>query len=384
MYGRGIDFICLNKKLLDNGGVHVIQTFLSEDISEEVQIQGRTARQGQAGSYSMCFMNEDLEKYLGTSYLSELDKMRNENRMYSTLDKARNEFAATNSAAVFASLENIKREHDSSQEFLSWFELEKFEKLKGFLIENNKGPNLNAKASKTICLMDATGSMANLLLRTKENVSLMFERILDILKDHSLLPDLFELELAVYRDYDCLDKVLQVSGWETNPLRLRQFMTTVNANGGGDIPEAIEIGLWHVNKRAEEARITQVILIGDAPAKTKDEIKNDRTRYGGEEAFWSATEFKERTHYKIELDKIKERAIPIHAFYVGEEARSNFEEIAFETGGKCEFLDVNSLSGGDRLTDVISTRILSDVGEINGIKEELVKDYLKKYPKTYV
>lgn len=33
-YGRGIDFICSkNKQLIAIGGVHVIQTFLSEDIS---------------------------------------------------------------------------------------------------------------------------------------------------------------------------------------------------------------------------------------------------------------------------------------------------------------------------------------------------------------
>jgi len=33
--------------------VHVIQTFLSEELSEEIQIKGRAARQGQDGSYSM-------------------------------------------------------------------------------------------------------------------------------------------------------------------------------------------------------------------------------------------------------------------------------------------------------------------------------------------
>ena len=32
-----------DKTFISNGGVHVIQTFLSEDVSEEIQIQGRTA-----------------------------------------------------------------------------------------------------------------------------------------------------------------------------------------------------------------------------------------------------------------------------------------------------------------------------------------------------
>ena len=44
-FGRGTDFIVLNKDINQRGGVHVIQTFLSLDESEEVQIKGRTARQ---------------------------------------------------------------------------------------------------------------------------------------------------------------------------------------------------------------------------------------------------------------------------------------------------------------------------------------------------
>jgi preprotein translocase subunit SecA len=47
VFGRGVDFACMEKAVADAGGVHVIQTFISEEESEEVQIQGRTARQGQ-------------------------------------------------------------------------------------------------------------------------------------------------------------------------------------------------------------------------------------------------------------------------------------------------------------------------------------------------
>ena len=50
-FGRGIDFVLGEKAVKDNGGLHVIQTFLSEEESEAVQIEGRTARQGQLGSY---------------------------------------------------------------------------------------------------------------------------------------------------------------------------------------------------------------------------------------------------------------------------------------------------------------------------------------------
>ena len=47
VFGRGTDFFGKDEVVQKNGGVHVIQTFLSEDQSEEIQIQGRTARQGE-------------------------------------------------------------------------------------------------------------------------------------------------------------------------------------------------------------------------------------------------------------------------------------------------------------------------------------------------
>ena len=56
-FGRGTDFILLDQKIKDKGGLHVIQCFLSLDESEEVQIKGRTARQSNNGSYD-CILSE--------------------------------------------------------------------------------------------------------------------------------------------------------------------------------------------------------------------------------------------------------------------------------------------------------------------------------------
>lgn len=39
-FGRGTDFICHDNKIDKRGGVHVIQTFVSDEISEEMQIRG--------------------------------------------------------------------------------------------------------------------------------------------------------------------------------------------------------------------------------------------------------------------------------------------------------------------------------------------------------
>jgi preprotein translocase subunit SecA len=46
IFGRGTDFFCKCEKVEKAGGVHIIQAFLSTEASEEVQIKGRTARQG--------------------------------------------------------------------------------------------------------------------------------------------------------------------------------------------------------------------------------------------------------------------------------------------------------------------------------------------------
>lgn len=49
----GTDFQCNDDELNNSGGLHVIQTFFSKETSEETQIKGRTARQGNRGSYSL-------------------------------------------------------------------------------------------------------------------------------------------------------------------------------------------------------------------------------------------------------------------------------------------------------------------------------------------
>jgi preprotein translocase subunit SecA len=50
-FGRGTDFKCYDQKMLQIGGVHVIQAFFSTDAAEDRQIKGRSARQGRNGSY---------------------------------------------------------------------------------------------------------------------------------------------------------------------------------------------------------------------------------------------------------------------------------------------------------------------------------------------
>jgi preprotein translocase subunit SecA len=59
-FSRGTDFILEDKILIDAGGFHVIQTYVSKDESDYVQVCGRTARQGKKGSYQMVINREIL------------------------------------------------------------------------------------------------------------------------------------------------------------------------------------------------------------------------------------------------------------------------------------------------------------------------------------
>ena len=64
---RSTQFSCFYAFIQDHqrlqaGGVHVIQAFVSDDISEEIQIQGRTARQGKSGTYSLILAESEIVK----------------------------------------------------------------------------------------------------------------------------------------------------------------------------------------------------------------------------------------------------------------------------------------------------------------------------------
>lgn len=87
VFGRGTDFFCRDSKLTEAGGVHVLQTFFSSQKAEEVQIQGRTARQGKKGTYGLVLLRDDLEKDFGLGK-SAFDKVAQAS-WYDTLDTAR-------------------------------------------------------------------------------------------------------------------------------------------------------------------------------------------------------------------------------------------------------------------------------------------------------
>jgi hypothetical protein len=153
-------------------------------------------------------------------------------------------------------------------------------------------------------------------------------------------------------------------------------MNTIGPEGGAG-NEAIEIGLWHAVTETEMPdSISQVILIGDAPANSQNEVTQKRASFG--ENYWKGTRFAQPTYYATELKKLKDKKIPIHTFYLTPSAKTNFEEIARETSGRCEALNIHSAQGAESLTNFVTEEVLRKTAGDQG--NAAVELYRKKYP----
>lgn len=378
-FGRGTDFVSRDQVVSANGGVHVIQTFLSAEISEETQIKGRTARQGDQGSYSMVLLDKSLEPFLITA--QDIADIKSKGKFYSVLNEKRNKYFEQQYNEDTKFVGQAKKEHESAMQFVASLHKNDITFIKTFLSQYNKGAAVFSR-SRTIVLMDATGSMSHLLQKAKNTVGTMFERAGVVLKDNGIAEDSFEMQFAVYRNYNCkADSLLQVSSWETKSNNLRAFMDKISVEGGlGN--EAIEIGLWHVNEETKNGEVAQVILIGDMPANSQAEVTAGRAAFHGGEAYWRTTKFNIPTYYQNELNKLRPQKIPVHAFYVHNSAMTMFKQISAQTGGRSEFLDVNSSQGAESLTNLVTEEVLRSVGG-EGQGSLLVDAYRTKFARSY-
>ena len=358
-FGRGTDFICHSNKVKAAGGVHVIQTFLSEDVAEEVQIRGRTARQSNKGSYQKLLDQTALERFKITADIAEnLKKIRGVER-----DRELNEFRSKlfdqNHSDSLGDISGVSNEHQLSEKFVGYVLSKNISSIKKFLMERNQAPPIveGSGTSRTLVLMDATGSMSGCLEAAKNTVDAMFKRLRQVL-DGKQISTVVQLQFATYRNYNVDEsQLLEHSNWCTSSQQLKGFLDTQGPAGGlGN--EAVEIGLAHAVKLHDIEEINQIALIGDMPPNTPDEVTRKRSSNNGGESYWSRTKFATATNYVTELQMIRTRGIVLHSFYVDKSAESVFRSMAEQTVdkdgnvGTCSALDVNSNSGAE----IISAR----------------------------
>ena len=165
----------------------------------------------------------------------------------------------------------------------------------------------------------------------------------------------FELQFVVYRNYNCNENtILQHSTWESKPENLQSFMSSIYPAGGLG-REAIEIGFAHVNEEHKNTKVSQVILIGDMPPNTREEVTCHRNTYN----YKSTSKFSKPTCYEDEMTLFIENNVPVHAFYVHDYAKEIFSKIAIATGGRCESLDIHSPAGAVMLTTLVTEYVFS-------------------------
>ena len=113
IFGRGTDFQVVDDQIESDliGGPHVIQTFFSQEESEEIQIQGRTARYGGKGSYSMVLSKHIVEKRFGIR-LGVVD-------VYQKLHEKRQQLQKDQFKNIINKIQAGKRQHEISEQVLN-------------------------------------------------------------------------------------------------------------------------------------------------------------------------------------------------------------------------------------------------------------------------
>ena len=369
-FGRGTDFACYDGELDKAGGVHVIQTFVSEMKSEEIQIQGRTARQGKNGSFGMILLDSDLER-VGIN-LGQVKEMKQTSKLYSTIDRFRNQHFNSRRLDALRSVGDISKEHRSAMKFLvdlkksvtpgALYRKSARDEAKHFLCSRNETMP-HGVSNRTLVLMDATCSMSKLLDKAKLTVANMFDsahRVLAEQQDNSEI----EIQFACYRNYSSeAHGILVSSQWESTPYRLRSFMREIRPSGGQG-REAVEIGLAHANKEVAAGddgnTVAQIILIGDMPPNTPAEVRQRRADCRGEK-YWIKCGFR-LTSAAEEVKLLAEAGVPVHGFYVKDDARDAFSHISSTTGGKSGFLDIDSPNGANQLEQLVTGSVLYGIG----------------------
>ncbi|CAL6013588.1 Helicase-related_protein [Hexamita inflata] len=366
-FGRGTDFVCYDQTIDGYGGVHVIQTFFSDELSEEKQIKGRTARQGKFGSYSMIIVDSELEKY-GLK-LQDIDDMKAASQYYSGIDQKRRDYFDGKYPERTRNIQSIKASHDRSNRFLEAIISGNINAAKDYLL--NKNQSYGAAKTKTLILMDITGSMGGAIELLKNTIDTIFGNVHSVLKQCDL-KDSFEVMFAGYRSYNSSSADLLVtSDYESNPNNLQKFLSKVKV--GASSPwgnEAVEVGLQFANAEYQNG-LSQVILIGDIGPNTEEQVIRGREESG--EEYWSQTTFAVKTSYLPEVNWLRQKSVKVHCLFIGNEARESFEEISRETNGTNEELELNA----EQMTHKVAEKIVKLIGDKTG--KDLLKIYREKF-----
>jgi len=83
------------------------------DFSEQIQVQGRTARFGSTGSYSLIIDAEEINETFGID-IEEIKNQYEKDKLYSFLHETRKEIEKTTFAKTAENFQSAKKMHEKT------------------------------------------------------------------------------------------------------------------------------------------------------------------------------------------------------------------------------------------------------------------------------
>lgn len=285
VFGRGTDFFCKDESVQKNGGVHTIQTFLSAQKSEEIQIKGRTARQGKAGSYQLILLEIDLKDKFGVA-IGAHKKVAAADR-YEWLCQARDKLHQNHCNEMQASLEEATERDKQTHKYFDAL-LAGDQQTAAALFKENylsmKSVGFGSKLDIEIAfLVDLTGSMTPYVSCIGALVrSLVDQQGAVMGKLRASFPDMaisFRIAFLGFRDIDDGEHQYEEITWGNSSghfsgdtdraVRMVETMS-LQTHGGGDIAEdwlgAIDRCTIWSSQGDWKSKLKFMILLTDAPA----------------------------------------------------------------------------------------------------------------------
>ena len=283
VFGRGTDFFCKDDRVQNAGGVHVIQTFFSEQESEQIQIQGRTARQGKKGTYQIILLESDIAEQFGIG-AGKIAAWAKED-LYSNLCAAREKLHERRCRDVDLNLvEATKADNETHRYFdalLAGDIKSGYQQFKS-LYDSFKRKLMPSEMNIDIAFgVDQTGSMAPYTKSAMETLKAIVDGPTSITKNlEAQFPDItFRIRVAVlgYRDVGDQNNQFVENVWDTDHFTdnistaVRSIERTLaNPSGGDDIAED-HLGAIHrcTNWNSKDdwsSEVKFLMLLTDAPA----------------------------------------------------------------------------------------------------------------------
>ncbi len=213
-----------------------------------------------------------------------------------------------------------------------------------------------ADDSRTVDVMfviDATGSMGDELHYIKAELESVFERVNTAFEEEDLT---IRLGANVYRD-ESDAYLIRTHPLSENVDDVAKFLRQQSAGGGGDMPEAVEVGLEDAIEKqewSESARARLLFLVLDAPPHYTDE---------------RLEKLRNLTRRAAELGI---RVIPVSSSGVDKETEFLMRFLGIHTGGTYTFLTDHSGIGESHIKPTIGSH---EIEYLNDLIVRLIVQY---------